>query len=114
MRSWLLNSIAKDLYDNFLYASSAHELWTVLQTRYGDNNGVLFYLRKETCNIKQGNLTVSQYFTKIQHLQDELSSLKPFPSCSGETAKALKDYIMSMRLLRFLMGLNEIYEHVRS
>lgn len=31
--SWILSSISKDIPDNFLYASSAHELWDILNTR---------------------------------------------------------------------------------
>lgn len=31
VHSWLLSSISNEMSDNFLYASSAHELWTVLR-----------------------------------------------------------------------------------
>lgn len=101
--------------DNFLYASIAFELWNVLKTRFGGSNGVLlFELEKEICNIKQGNFTTFQYFTKLQKLWDELSSLKPIPNVDGEAAKTIDQYNQSTRLIQFFMGLNEGYDNIRS
>lgn len=51
VQSWILNSISKDMVDNFLYVSTTKDLWDVLHKRYGKSNGVLlFRLQKEISN----------------------------------------------------------------
>lgn len=39
--SWILNAISKDLVEAFLYATSARELWTEIEQRFGESNGPL-------------------------------------------------------------------------
>ncbi|KAL0462236.1 UNVERIFIED_CONTAM: hypothetical protein Slati_0111300 [Sesamum latifolium] len=43
VRSWILNSISKEIVEAFLYTSSAHELWEELASRYGESNGPMVY-----------------------------------------------------------------------
>lgn len=37
--SWLLKSVIFELSKAFFYVNSAHELWSELTERYGENNG---------------------------------------------------------------------------
>ncbi|KAL0341715.1 UNVERIFIED_CONTAM: hypothetical protein Scaly_1834100 [Sesamum calycinum] len=41
--SWILNSISKEIVETFLYVNSARELWTELETHFGECNGPLVY-----------------------------------------------------------------------
>ena len=66
----------------------------------------------------QGNSSISDYFTKIKSLWDEIDVLNTFSVCvcvhnCGAKAKLLKA-IQDERLLQFMMGLNESFIGVRS
>ncbi|KAL0351159.1 UNVERIFIED_CONTAM: Retrovirus-related Pol polyprotein from transposon RE2 [Sesamum radiatum] len=113
--SWLLNSISKDIVDAFLYTASAHDLWTELEQRFGECNGPLLYqIQREIASISQGALSVTGYFTKLKQLWDELTYLAPVPHCNCEYSRTVVDYATSNQLMQFLMGLNDIYDHVRN
>lgn len=86
-----------------------------MKKRYSEGDGVQLYdIRKAISNTRQGNLTVTQYFTKLQKLWDELSSLRPLPVCSCEASKKLDEQKQEDKLIQFLMGLNEGFENIRS
>lgn len=54
------------------------------------------------------------YFTKLKKLWDEIGSLVPLPVCTCGASKALAEMDMNGKLIQFLMGLNDTYDHVRS
>lgn len=43
VRSWILNSISKDIVEAFLYVNTAKDLWEELRERFGECNGPLLY-----------------------------------------------------------------------
>lgn len=72
--------------------------------------------------MDQGTLSVSGHYGKIKKLWEELNVLQPVPRC---TCGVLKDcscnaqnnfltIVAQTKLIQFLMGLNEIYDNVRS
>ncbi|KAL0305128.1 UNVERIFIED_CONTAM: Retrovirus-related Pol polyprotein from transposon RE1 [Sesamum angustifolium] len=89
--TWILNSVSKEIVDAFIYATSARALWLELEARYGGSNGPMIYnLEREISSISQGDMS----FVLAPHRQ---------------TA----DREASRQLMRFLMGLSSVYEHVR-
>ncbi|KAJ8764832.1 hypothetical protein K2173_010297 [Erythroxylum novogranatense] len=113
VKSWILNSMVKELSDAFLSFSTAKELWEELRERFGEANGPLLYqIEREISSFKQGNLTISAYYTKLKKLWDDLASLNPIPTCTCDAARAISVKDNTHRLVQFLMGLNEDYEHV--
>ncbi|KAK6161898.1 hypothetical protein DH2020_001739 [Rehmannia glutinosa] len=113
--SWILNSLSKDIVDAFMYIDSAKQLWDEITERFGESNGPLIYqLEKEIFNITQGNMSVTIYYTKLKKLWDELCCLSPLPSCTCGASKALNDRETRQRLMQFLMGLNDTFDHIRS
>ena len=76
--SWLLNSISKDLTKSIIYCDSAAAMWSNMKSRFLHGNGPrIFQLMREIANFCQGNLTVTQYFSKIKTLWAKLSCYKP-------------------------------------
>lgn len=41
--SWIVNSISKDMVEDFLYTTNAKQLWEEIKERYGECNGPLLY-----------------------------------------------------------------------
>ncbi|KAK9167857.1 hypothetical protein Scep_003048 [Stephania cephalantha] len=113
--SWILNSISKEIVEVFLYISSSYTLWQELQERYGECNGPLLYqFKREICSINQGGLTISIYYTKLKKLWDEVVCLAPIPTCKCGASSKIVVLDSNDKLMQFLMGLNDIYDHVRN
>ncbi|XP_057994403.1 uncharacterized protein LOC131174666 [Hevea brasiliensis] len=113
--SWILNTISKDIIDAFLYVTFVQELWNELKQRFGGSNGPMLYqIKWEINSFSQANLPLMVYFTKVNKLRDELSCLRKFPVCTCSVAKVVADIEEEDKLIQFLMGLNDNYEHVRS
>lgn len=92
VRSWILNSIAKDIVESFLYVNTTKELWDELRERFGECNGPLLYqIQREIYTITQGNLTIAQYYTNLKKNWDELGCLNLIPECSCRAAKVIQD-----------------------
>lgn len=62
----------------------------------------------------QENMSVMQYHTKLKRLWDELACLIPIPQCSSGAAKSVTDLTSFNYLMQFLMGLNDVFDHVRN
>ncbi|KAL0411948.1 UNVERIFIED_CONTAM: hypothetical protein Slati_3784500 [Sesamum latifolium] len=113
--SWLLNSIFKDIAEAFLYTTSARDLWQELEAQFGDSNGLMLYeIQREIASLTQGDMTISDYYTKLKKLWDELAHFTTLPKCSCGSSKVLADLNVFTQLMQFLMGLGDVYDHVRS
>lgn len=115
VRSWLLNSIAKDIVEAFIYTKSAKDLWLELKERYGECNGPMLYqIQREISSVSQGVLTVEKYYTKLKKLWDELKCLMPILTCTCIASKEVSDLTASNQLMQFLMGLNDTFDNIRN
>ncbi|KAL0439534.1 UNVERIFIED_CONTAM: hypothetical protein Slati_2436400 [Sesamum latifolium] len=119
--TWLLNAMNKSIPNAFIYTKSARVLWITLIERYGVCNGPLLYqLEREISSATQGDLSIMNYFTKLQMLWDELVELRPLPECTCASPctcnmpKATTELIEERHLMQFLIGLNDEYDGVRS
>ncbi|KAL0431272.1 UNVERIFIED_CONTAM: hypothetical protein Sradi_0753200, partial [Sesamum radiatum] len=95
----------------------ARTLWIMLNERYGICNGPLLYqLEREMASATQGDLSIVDYFTKLQMLWDELVQLQPLPECTCgsvctyNVAKATTHLVEERHFMQFLMGLNDEYD----
>ncbi|KAL0449265.1 UNVERIFIED_CONTAM: Copia protein [Sesamum latifolium] len=75
---------------------------------------MIYNLEREVASVTQGTMSVTDYFTKIKMLWDELVCLDPVPACICPAHRQIMIREDSRQLMRFLMGLNSTYEHVRS
>ena len=59
-------------------------------------------------------MIISEYYTKFKRLWDQLLNFKPFLECSCGAMKILSASHVKAYVMRFLMGLNENFETLRS
>ncbi|KAL0413726.1 UNVERIFIED_CONTAM: Retrovirus-related Pol polyprotein from transposon RE1 [Sesamum radiatum] len=118
--SWILNAISKRISKAFLYTKSSRQLWLDLEEQYGENNGPLVYkLQRDISSISQGTMNVVEYFNNLSALWDEFEYLMPTRICTcglcacGSTKLAVEDSNL-IKLVRFLMGLNDSYDGIRN
>ncbi|XP_041025357.1 uncharacterized protein LOC121265750 [Juglans microcarpa x Juglans regia] len=112
--SWLLNSLSKEIAANIIYVDSAKEMWSDLHERFSQGNGPrIFQLQKSIASFAQDDLSVSAYFTQMKGLWDELMNYHHLPVCSCGGLRSLMSMHQQDYVMRFLMGLNDSYSHIR-
>ncbi|GKA11684.1 ribonuclease H-like domain-containing protein, partial [Tanacetum coccineum] len=90
---------------------------------YDEMDGsVVFKLMHKINNLRQGDLYVPDYYHKLNSLWREYDILTMLPSCVCENRPACTcdaksgstNHTQLIRLMQFLMGLNDVYQPIRS
>ena len=96
------------------FAGSAAAIWQDLHTRFQQKNASRVYqLKKDLVTLSQGNLTVSQYFTRLKSIWEELLVFRPTFVCNCGGARDFLEHVDREYMLAFLMGLNDSYQQIR-
>ncbi|XP_025607302.2 uncharacterized protein [Arachis hypogaea] len=97
------------------------ELWKELQHRY--QQGDIFRiaeLEEELFAVKQGDLSITGYYTKLKRIWEELDNYRPIPQCSHCRGRCnceysvVRGYKEDSCIVRLLRGLNEQFSTARS
>ncbi|XP_075644931.1 uncharacterized protein LOC142615899 [Castanea sativa] len=113
--SWLINSMHVNVSSSIMYCEMAREMWLELKRLFLQGNGPKIYnLQREISHITQNQMTVSEYYTKFKRLWDQLLHFEPLPKCSCGAMKVLNASHEKAYVMKFLMGLNENFETLRS
>ncbi|XP_020978092.1 uncharacterized protein LOC110271492 [Arachis ipaensis] len=77
-------------------------------------------LEEELYTMKQGDLTITGYYTKMKAVWEEIESFQPVPKCKDCNKECdcglqtMRNYRRENYAVRFLRGLNEQYGTVKS
>ncbi|KAK4258442.1 hypothetical protein QN277_004893 [Acacia crassicarpa] len=115
VQGWLNWSLSPSISKSVLWFDSAAEIWTDLHSRFAQSD--LFRiadLQEEIYNLQQGSSSVSDYFTSLKILWDEMSNIRPLKPCTcGSIGNSLL-HCEEDQVIRFLKGLNEPYASIKS
>nr|KYP33450.1 hypothetical protein KK1_045698 [Cajanus cajan] len=112
--SWIMNSVSKDIAASISYTSTASDIWNDLKIRFQKKNGPrIFKIKRDLMNLKQGDLTITQYYTKVKSYWEELAEFQPPNTCTCGGIKPWMDHHNMDQVILFLTGLNDSYSHVR-
>lgn len=98
--SWLQRSVSPSIQKSIAYFDKAYEAWKDLNDRF--SQGDVFRiadLQEDIYRLAQGNLGVSDYYTELKGLWDELENFRPLPTCKC-SIKCSCDAITSVRTFR--------------
>uniref|UniRef100_A0A2N9EQW3 Retrotransposon Copia-like N-terminal domain-containing protein n=1 Tax=Fagus sylvatica TaxID=28930 RepID=A0A2N9EQW3_FAGSY len=113
--SWLLNSLSKEIASSVIYANTAREIWEDLKERFAQGNGPrIFEIQKSISTLSQDQSSMSNYYTRLKSLWDELNNFRSILDCSCGALKVLLDNKQHEYVMQFLMGLNDSFSHVRA
>ncbi|XP_021849472.2 uncharacterized protein [Spinacia oleracea] len=123
VRSWLLATIKPEIASSLVTMQSTKSLWEEILERYDQTNvPQLFRLKKELWDAEQGNSSVSDYYCKLKGLWDQIADLEGVPECSCgamakcscNLAKKMLDLQATEKFIKFLMGLNDGYDQMKT
>ena len=90
----------KEIVETFVYADSARALWKDVEDRFGENNAPLIYqIQKEISTTIQGNMSITQYYSRIKKLWGELNCLEPVPACDCGATRSISEIIESHKVM---------------
>ena len=119
MVSRIINCVSPKIATSTVYRRTAKEVWKKLQNMFSQGNGPRVYqVQKDLASISQGELTVSDYFTNLSILWDEIQNYEPLPLCSCEKCVChVNEKISNLHhreaIMQLLMGLNDSFSHIR-
>ena len=78
--SWLLNSMTNDISENFLLYETAQEIWDAAKETFltYDNTSEFFAVENVLHDLCQGEETVTQYFTKLTRLWQQVDVIEKY------------------------------------
>ncbi|KAJ0454457.1 putative RNA-directed DNA polymerase [Helianthus annuus] len=113
--TWLLNSVSEELFLGQVFSSLASEVWEDLKETYDKIDGSVVYdLFKKINNISQNGSTVADYYNRLTTMWKQFDAMLQLPTCSCKAAKDYNDFSMLIKLMQFLMGLDDVYQPVRT
>lgn len=113
--AWLINSMNEDISPNFMLYPTAKSMWDAVRRRYSDleNSTQMCDLRDTARNLKQGDLSVTQYFNTLTTLWQELDMFNNHNWKCQEDAALYKSIVEKERIYDFVSGLNKDLDEVR-
>ncbi|XP_020233017.1 uncharacterized protein LOC109813261 isoform X1 [Cajanus cajan] len=119
--SWLVHSVSSSIRQSILWMDFAEEIWRDLKSRYSQGDLLrISALQLEASSNKQGDLSVTDYFTQLRIIWDELENFRPDPicvcivKCICKVSSILAQRKLEDQAMQFLRGLNDQYANVRS
>ncbi|GJW72889.1 ribonuclease H-like domain-containing protein [Tanacetum coccineum] len=113
--NWILSSLSQDVYLGHVFSDNAATVWRELQETYDRVDGsIVFNLMQKINSFKQGGLPVSEYYHKLNSLWREFDILTKLPDCTCAARNELSDHAKLLKLMQFLMGLDDVYQPIRS
>ncbi|KAL9307767.1 putative retrotransposon gag domain, retrotransposon Copia-like protein [Arabidopsis thaliana] len=115
VKSWLLNAVSPQIYRSILRMDDASDIWRDLYGRFHLTNLPHTYnLTQEIQDLRQGSMTLSEYYTRLKTLWNHLdSSEEPDDPCVCGKSARLQLKAERAKTVKFLAGLNESYAIVR-
>ncbi|KAL9666287.1 hypothetical protein QQ045_000615 [Rhodiola kirilowii] len=117
--SWLMSFVSMKIGASLIHSRDCIHAWSHLNMKFGGSYGPSIYaLQEEIYALKQGDLSIASYFRKLETLWAEEDALTEYVVCDlGRNCKMSK-YVMTKkdmdRVMKFLMGLNDVYKAVRT
>ena len=119
--SWVTRTLSGKIAQSVVYIEDARELWEDLREPF--SKGDLFKisdLLQEIHSMRQGERTLTEFYTDLKILWEELEALRPTPDCECKIkctcalTKHIQRYKESEYALCLLKGLNDTYLTVKT
>jgi len=121
--SWLVYFVSITIRQSIVWMDITLDIWNDLKSRYSQGDlSRIFNLQLGVASLNQGELSLTDYFTKLRIIWDELENFRPNLlcichkkcSCSVAFTFVINQRKFEDQAIQFLRGLNEQYHNIRS
>ncbi|KAJ0779316.1 putative RNA-directed DNA polymerase [Helianthus annuus] len=113
--TWILNSVSEELYLGHVYSKTASEVWNELKETYDKVDGsIVFDLYQRINSFSQNGMSVAEYYHKLNIMWKQMDQILQIPVCTCNASKQYNDFSHLIKLMQFLMGLDNVYQSVRT
>lgn len=113
--SWLLSSMTPEISNTFMVYPTAAAIRKATKEMYAktDNISELYELEAKLKDIKQGDQTVSQFFSGLSQVWQQIDTLESYKWGCTADSQLYRKIKETKRLFGFLSGLHKDYDAVR-
>ncbi|XP_068642156.1 uncharacterized protein [Aristolochia californica] len=110
--TWLVNSMESRFSDQILSCNTAKAMWTTLASILSQESNLssIYELYMKFFNMKRGGRSVTDYFTEMRGVLQEINTFHPF-TMNVEDIRKKENQI---QVARFLDGLGHEYDAIRT
>ncbi|XP_017416127.1 uncharacterized protein LOC108326991 [Vigna angularis] len=119
--SWIVHSVSMSIKQSIIWMNQASEIWNDIKNKFFQGSiSRISSLQLDIATLRQGDLTISKYFTKLRILWDEIENFRPKPlctcklDCGCEVLTIVKQRKKEDQVMQFLRGLNDQFTNVAS
>ncbi|GJX75530.1 ribonuclease H-like domain-containing protein [Tanacetum coccineum] len=112
---WILNSISEKLFLGQKFSNRAKHVWQELKKTYDKVDGsIMFGLHNQINTLKQNGSSIADYYHKLNALWKQYDVMIELPKCVCNASEGFKKHNQLLKLMQFLMGLDDSYMQIRS
>ncbi|KAK2421305.1 hypothetical protein QL285_031950 [Trifolium repens] len=121
VHSWILNSVSESIANSIVFMENAIDVWNDLEERFSQGDLVrIAELQQEIFSLRQESRSVTEFFSALKILWEELELYTPIPTCTChiqcgcQAMRSARANHNLMHVIRFLTGLNDQFDVVKS
>nr|GEY51023.1 ribonuclease H-like domain-containing protein [Tanacetum cinerariifolium] len=112
---WILNSFSEKLFLGQSFSKRAKHVWKELKETYDKIDGsIIFGLHHQIHTLKQNGSFIADYYHKLNALWKQFDARIELPKCVCNASEGFKKHNQLMKLMKFLMVLDDSYLLIRS
>ncbi|XP_019187212.1 PREDICTED: uncharacterized protein LOC109181757 [Ipomoea nil] len=119
--AWIYKAVHPSIAQSVMHIQNAREVWNDLKKRFSQRDAHrISSLHMEIQNLRQGDMSVNDYYTRCRILWEQMNELRPLPicrcvpQCSCNAFDEIRNEKEVDQIIRFLQGLNEEYNSLKS
>ncbi|GAU36130.1 hypothetical protein TSUD_292900 [Trifolium subterraneum] len=121
VHSWIMNYVSESIAQSIIFIENAFDVWIDLKEHFTQSDLVrISELQQEIYALKQDSRTVTEFYSALKLLWEELEIYLPMPNCSYrirctcEAMHAARANHSLLHIVRFLISLNDEFSVVKS
>ncbi|GKA20529.1 putative RNA-directed DNA polymerase [Tanacetum coccineum] len=113
--TWILNFVSPEFFIGQVFSSNAKQMRDELaETSDKIDGSDIFNLHYKINTVSQNEFKLSDYYHKLNSLWREYDVMVQLPICARDGAGSYKDHVQLLKLIQFVMGLDDVYAPIRS
>ncbi|XP_071739396.1 uncharacterized protein [Rutidosis leptorrhynchoides] len=112
--TWILMSLSEDVYNGQIFSKIAESVWNELKETYDKiDASVTFNLYQKINSCSQSGQSLSEYYHKLNAMWRQFDDMVKIDDIVSAN-KSFQEHCQFLKLMQFLMGLDDVYVPIRS